>query len=626
MLRLNQPSCGPLALLGLSALGLLTASCSSHTAAPPVDVSVAWLTERGTIPDDVTGVQFVVIARGQGEDCRNTPDAAVDPTCSPISSPPAPDRTEVPNSLVRDLDGDERAELLADALPVGQPISIELRAYDNADRTHVGYVGRVGPLVLAPGERRHVALRMYAAGAATVVDTGDMNGRFLQTATALSDGRVLVAGGFTQGARQDCPAALAADSRCFDLVATDEAWLFEPATARFFPVTGGMLAARGGHTATRLPDGRVLIAGGASHATLELAVVGSVEPRFVMDDTDASPASFELFDPGLNPEASDVDGDGDPGRGGFAGSANDPTTPGMLDQKRLMHAAAALPGQGTRVLLAGGSDAEGSATWEIFDIAKPGGYGVYFNAGNTLPTPRTLPSALTGPNGVWIVGGAEVSLNADLADVWNAEMGNPNGRVRSAREFTGARYPNPVGASDPARPQYGLLRPTLAPLDGGGSMVVVGWLGPRCVPGSTSPDYSPAATERCPPNGGPARNHTVVLGGDTAGATVATTGVPAMSFASSATLDDGSVFIAGGISQILWHPVTANAVLFEATTVPTTGSAVRSTEGPSQSTGRVFAASAAIAGRGVLTLGGITSSTWDALTFVPSAEVWIRAR
>ena len=61
------------------------------------------------------------------------------------------------------------------------------------------------------------------------------------TATPLADGRILLAGGYTQTAET-----------------------FDAAAGRFTPAAGLMLLSRTGHTATRLPDGRVLLAGGFS--------------------------------------------------------------------------------------------------------------------------------------------------------------------------------------------------------------------------------------------------------------------------------------------------------------------------------------------------------------------------
>ena len=76
--------------------------------------------------------------------------------------------------------------------------------------------------------------------------------RFQHTATLLPNGKVLIAGGqFTDPMGE---MALIYD--------TGAAELYDP-TAGTFTATGGMNAARFGHSATLLPSGKVLIAGGA---------------------------------------------------------------------------------------------------------------------------------------------------------------------------------------------------------------------------------------------------------------------------------------------------------------------------------------------------------------------------
>lgn len=98
--------------------------------------------------------------------------------------------------------------------------------------------------------------------------TGAMaDGRVYQTATLLSDGRVLVAGGCDSGREY---------SNCRFLASAE---IYDRKTGKF-TATGSMSDKRVYHTATRLADGRILVAGG----------VGA--------STDPAPlASAELYDP-----------------------------------------------------------------------------------------------------------------------------------------------------------------------------------------------------------------------------------------------------------------------------------------------------------------------------------------
>jgi hypothetical protein len=169
--------------------------------------------------------------------------------------------------------------------------------------------------------------------------------RAAHTATPLPDGRVLIVGGCM---RDFCDGPAAADSEVFD-----------PRAGRFTP--GPPLSTpRVGHTATALPDGRVLVVGGYP------------------GERQAPLATAEVFDPAT---------------GRF-----EPTGP--MSARRAEHTATRL--RDGRVLVAGGSNgAEVVAGVEVYDPATG-----RFVAASALPGPRSIhAAALLGDGRVLVAGG-----------------------------------------------------------------------------------------------------------------------------------------------------------------------------------------------------------------------------
>ncbi|MEM1415182.1 MAG: hypothetical protein AAGH15_09790 [Myxococcota bacterium] len=499
--------------------------CSSS----PEGVAIQASFLSGSIPDEVVAFRALVLD-GEGRALRRGPLVTV--------------------ASLEDADGNGRRELVVPELPTGQDIEVQLRAFDRLSAEAVTAVGSSGPLFLQAGERRNVRVALYEVGRAQPVPTVGPGERFLHAATRLSDGRVLISGGFAAPEARPCPEGADADARCFAAVARSDAWLFEPAGARWFEVRGGGLAtARAGHTATALPDGRVLVAGGATAALLVLAPQRASDGgrngfviQVVPEDGDGAPSAstgFELFEPELGAEVTDVERDGDPGRGRFVGAA-DGSGPGRLNRARFLHAAAALPDG--RVLLAGGAG-DAARTAELFDASRPGGYGV--GPELALTEARAAPSAVTligdaGPE-VWIFGGvSNVASATGLAERWRP------GDLRSRPASEASDFPGEAG------PELALLRPTLVTDLDQRHVLVHGWYGPRCpvddfagVPEASTPgDGRPL----CNHVGGPERSVVVEAG---SGATVRneTPIASRQSFGAATRLPDGRSVLTGGITN-----------------------------------------------------------------------------
>ncbi len=213
-----------------------------------------------------------------------------------------------------------------------------------------GTVIRAGEL--AAGRQRATAelIALGADGVVRVAGAGDMSRQRLgHTATLLADGRVLITGGFTTG--EGAPAGISRSA---------EIW--EPDSGGFHPLPRPMVTGRANHSATRLPDGKVLIVGGYS--------------------VEDSPPLAEIFDPATETFTA-VD------------------TPGL--PSRAAHAAVTLPGGD--VLILGGENPAGTGA-----LASVLRFHVSTGAFQSLPNllePRRHASAIATADGsVLLFGGA----------------------------------------------------------------------------------------------------------------------------------------------------------------------------------------------------------------------------
>jgi len=222
--------------------------------------------------------------------------------------------------------------------------------------------GRV--LIVGGGETSTAELYDPATGKFS--RTGSMAGiRYFHTATLLADGRVLIVGGRTAGPG----AGLEND------VASAE--LYDPATGKFRS-TGSMARPREGHTATLLPDGRVLVAGGFS----------------ITSANGDTPSSAELYDPAT---------------GTFS-----PT--GSMATGRIGHTATLLTNG--LVLVAGGltSDSKQSIGWaELYDPAR----GSFSQIGNLLQKCGAVSANLLADGRVLLLGSDTWASGPPSAELYN---------------------------------------------------------------------------------------------------------------------------------------------------------------------------------------------------------------
>ncbi len=235
------------------------------------------------------------------------------------------------------------------------------RLFVSSIRASLGFVSLFG-----------ITLLVCLLASATIVEareptwsaTGSLGtARSGPTATLLANGQVLVVGGFISRCNPGCST-------------TGSAELYDPATGTW-SYTGNLNAARGQHSATLLPDGKILVAGG----TRKISLAGGVSNgEDVLN-------SAELYDPATATWSS----------------------AGNLNTARVGHTATLLPNG--KVLVAGG-DSNGNSA-ELYDP----GTGIWSSTGN-LNNAHGGTATLLRNGKVLVLGGAsiDVSNSAELYD------------------------------------------------------------------------------------------------------------------------------------------------------------------------------------------------------------------
>jgi len=221
---------------------------------------------------------------------------------------------------------------------------------------------------------------LYDPGSGLFANTGSMiTGRELHTATQLSNGKVLIAGG--------------EDAKGYAVTRSE---LYDSGIGAFTP-TGSLSVGRYGHTATMLANGEVLIAGGE---------------RIDEDGFDIALASAEIYNPST---------------GRF-------TPTGSMRSARKHHTATLL--HDGRVLVAGGEDNNGHAL-ESAEVYNPGS-GAFQTVGRMMAAHDSHTATLLGDGRVLIAGGfsgaSGVTAAAELFDPAGNRF-EGTGSMHIAREF-----------------------------------------------------------------------------------------------------------------------------------------------------------------------------------------------
>jgi uncharacterized delta-60 repeat protein len=280
------------------------------------------------------------------------------------------------------------------------------RGYHTATMLPAGRVLVAGGSVSSIVSNR---VELYDPGTAGWTATGPLNvARRAHTATLLPSGRVLVAAGLYYNGTRDLSIA--------------SAEIFDPA-AETWTMTGALTDARDSHTATLLPTGKVLVAGGYQYTALGSGYLASAE---VFDPATRTWTSTSGLNIPRGEHTATLLGNGKVlaaggyGTNGMTASAElfDPATrkwalTGALNTERYDHTATLLPNG--KVLVAGGDGMGNSA--ELYDPITE-----RWTATGDMKAARFAHTAMLLPNGKVLVSGG---MSGSFQPLYGAELYDP---------------------------------------------------------------------------------------------------------------------------------------------------------------------------------------------------------
>ncbi|MDA8413814.1 MAG: choice-of-anchor D domain-containing protein [Desulfobacteraceae bacterium] len=238
--------------------------------------------------------------------------------------------------------------------------------------------------------------------------------RYGHTATLLSDGKVLVSGGYN-GSN------------------LNTAEIYDPSNGTFSAISGSMVTARQNHTAVLLPNGKVLVSGGYNDSYLNTAeIYDPVAKTFTATGNMTIERQKHTATLLFNGKVLIIGGS----NGGYLNTAEiyDPangtfTATGNMTASRQNHTATLLPNG--KVLIVGGSNGSYLFTAEIYDPAD----GTFTATGN-MTTARQDHTATLLPNGKVFVAGGYNGLDLSTAEIYDPGIGT----FSAVATMSAARY------------------------------------------------------------------------------------------------------------------------------------------------------------------------------------------